>query len=369
MSESIFDRLCPFITDDAVLGKVSWNDRCGAFEAAVTLWGTARVPLLLSAFDPVAQYEARLRRDAGALRPVSIVAAELAPTLIERGKDVLPKIVALENAARLVASKPAREDEPPSRLKPHVGSVQVFATHTLVWLGSKDDSVCVKLDLIAGNAVRTSADAAKASAMFTRVPEGVLELPTHHRHPLLGDLTLSVRAAQYIGVRNDVVLRVDLGESVSRKTLDALLDRAGTLLQKVEAQYTEVTERVMTAVRERRADRDKTAPKSVRLAWAALLERQEAMLFFESEPKADDAISATFNPQGRLRSIDINTNDEPFTIEVAVGPVAPSAPEQVEHPKFGAGVVVERVEGGKARVRFADGSERTLLASVLRPKT
>jgi hypothetical protein len=367
MSESLFDRLCPFITDDTVLGKVSWNDRCGAFEAALSLWGTARVPFLLCVHDPIAQYEASLRRDRGARHLTSRPPAELAPASIERGKDVLPKLAALETPAR-TAAKPASDSDalPPGKL--HVGSVQVFSTHTLVWFGTRDHSLCVKLDLATGTALRTSGEAAKASAMFTRVPESVLELPTRLRHPLLGDLTLSVRAAQYVAARNDVVLRVDLGESISKKTLDASLERATALLQKVEPQYADVTERALTALRERRAERNKAAPTSVRLEWVALLERNEAMLFFKSEPKADDALSATFDKEGRLRRIEINTNDEPFEIELPIAPVA-TAPESVEHPKFGAGVVLERVEGEKVRVRFDDGTERTLLARVLRPKS
>jgi hypothetical protein len=292
--ESVFDRLCPFITDDAVLGKVSWNDRCGGLEAAVSLWGTARVPLLLCAVDPIAQYEAHLRRNLGARRPQSAKPAELAPALIERGKAALPKLAPLETAARAAAKAAPGADSLPA-LKLHVGSVMVFSTHTLVWFGTRDHSVCVQLDLTAGTARPGRGEAAISSAMFSRVPEAILELPTRPAHPSLGDLTLSVRAAQYIGLRNGVVLRVDLGESISTKTLDASLERAGALLQKVEPQYTDVTGRASRALRERRTARRKAVPTSVRLEWAALLERGEAMLFFASEPKADDALSATFD--------------------------------------------------------------------------
>jgi hypothetical protein len=370
MSAPIFDRLCPFIADDAVLGKVSWNDRCGAFETAVSLWGTERVPFLLCAVDPIAQYEASLRRDRGARHLTSTPPPELAPACIERGNDTLPKLAALETVARAAAAKaPSDSDSlPPGKL--HVGCVQVFSTHALVWFGSRDHSVCVKLDLAAGTASRTSGEAAKASAIFSRVPQRLLELPTRLHHPLLGDLTLSVRAAQYIGMKSEIVFRVDLGESISSKTLDASLEGAGALLQKVEPQYGDATERALTALRERRTERNKAEPTSVRLEWVALLERSEAMLFFQSEPKADDALSVTFDREGRLKLIEINTDDEPFEIEMPVAPLAApaSAPERVEHSKFGAGVVLERVEGEKVRVRFDDGSERTLLARVLSPK-
>jgi hypothetical protein len=366
--DSVYDRLCPFITDDAVLGKVSWNEPCGAFEAVVSLWGTARVPLLVCVLDPLAHYEARLRRDLGARRPTSMAPAELAPALIERGKAALHQLAALETTARLAAAKPARSGDSLPAEKLHVGSVQVFSTHTSVWFGSREDAVCVDVDLTAGTARHASREAAKSSAMFSRVPETILELPTHLHHPSLGDLTLSVRAAQYIGARNGVVLRVDLDRSICNKTLDASLERAGALLQKVEPQYADVTERAMTALRERRTHRRKAAPASVRLEWAALFERGEAWLFFKTDPPGDGALSARFDTEGRLTRIEINTEKQTFAVDVPVAPVEAGAPERVEHAKFGVGVVLDRVEGDRMRVRFGDGSERILLARFLRPK-
>jgi hypothetical protein len=368
VSDSIYDRLCPFITDDAVLGKVSWNDGCGAFETAVSLWGTARVPLLLCVLDPIAHCEARLRRNLGARRPTSTAPAELAPALIERGKAALRQLAALEIAARRAAAKPAPNVDPLPAEKLHVGSVQVFSTRTVVWFGSRQDAVRVELDLTGGTAPRARRGAANGSEMPSRVPATILELPTHLHHPSLGDLTLSVRAAQYIGARNGVALRVDLDKSIERKTLDASLERAGALLQKVEPQYGEATERAITALRERRAHRRKAAPASVRLEWAALLDRGEAWLFFETDPPEDDRLSAAFDTEGRLTRININTEEESFAVEVPVAPVAAGAPERVEHPTFGVGVVQDRVEGDKVRVRFGDGVERILLARFLRPK-
>jgi len=348
-----YESLCPFIADHPTLGRVSWNERVGSFEAGAQLLGSReRVPILVhrDAGDPTELTEATTRE------------------LFDRAARFIERVVSFGGELQLVGKERAEAELEEGRTA-RLGSVHVHRDYGEAYWVERDSRGGAAVGVELGEDGRPG-EAFDVQASFRLVPSPIAEwlyaVPVHVDHAALGRMTLAIRAAQYVGMRTfdaAVPVRVDLRGEQTAESLRERLDCAAVIVDRIADQYDAAkgwTVKSLEASRTRRGVPTKN--RLVPFMLALLADGTASLLFNDTARNAREAMSASFDRSGELNGASVSAPEE----ATEAFPV-PKAKEirRVSHPKLGEGEIVEDLDDGKVRVRFDDGSVRVFPGGVL----